>query len=110
VGLKSPDEVRQALFLHLSDEEIEKQSTERLEQLRLSLADEVVQLDLDTSDPLMVAFLWEYADHVVARHPAGKGRGRPPRIRSAALCVAELQHAEARANCGLLSKRLTSNL
>lgn len=46
--------------------------------------DEVVRLDVDTSDVLLMLFLEQHADSVLARHPGGRGRGRPSRIASAA--------------------------
>lgn len=84
LGLRSPDEVRRALFDGLDDTEIEPRARGILERVAASVGDAVVYFDADTSDPLMVAFLVEYAPSVCERHPAGRGMGRPWRIRSAA--------------------------
>jgi ppGpp synthetase/RelA/SpoT-type nucleotidyltranferase len=41
-------------------------------------------LDEDSSDVILILLLEKYAQAIEARHPAGRGKGRPPRIRSIA--------------------------
>lgn len=53
----------------------------------------VRQLDPESSDPLLMLLLDAHLDEVLARHPAGRGRGRPPRIASVARRVRELAEA-----------------
>jgi hypothetical protein len=79
-GYRSPQDIEEGLLQDGS-------GADELEELRAHLAergDEVVRLDARTSDVLLMPFLDRHVDEVLERHPGGRGRGRPPRIASAA--------------------------
>jgi hypothetical protein len=91
-GLQTPQEVEQHLLGDDIDDAVQR-SHELLTRLKVELEarqDDVVRLDPRTSDPLLMLYLDQYAEQVLARHPAGRGRGRPPRISSAARRFREL--------------------
>jgi ppGpp synthetase/RelA/SpoT-type nucleotidyltranferase len=46
-------------------------------------------LDDQSSDLILVLVLDRFAERIEANHPAGRGKGRPPRIRSIATCYRE---------------------
>lgn len=54
----------------------------------------VVSVDPVTSDALLVLLLEKKASEIERRHPAGRGRGRPSRIRSLATRFLQMDQAE----------------
>ena len=54
----------------------------------------VVSVDPVTSDALLVLLLEKKASEIERRHPVGRGRGRPLRIRSLATRFLQMDQAE----------------
>ena len=79
-GLDSPHKIEAAL---LQGDAVDR-AYRLLEDLAEHLhGDYVVRVEPESSDPVD-AVPQRYADNVLARHPGGRGQGRPPRIASAA--------------------------
>lgn len=85
-GYGSPREIEDGLLGGDCDAAAAR-ALEALEGLQAYLTergDDAVRLDARSSDVLLMAFLERHAGDVLDRHPAGRGRGRPPRIASVA--------------------------
>lgn len=85
-GLDAPQAIDEQLLAD-GPEAAAVRATQLLQDLREYLRerqDDVVELDERTSDPLLMLYLERHAQAVLDRHPAGPGRGRPPRISSVA--------------------------
>jgi ppGpp synthetase/RelA/SpoT-type nucleotidyltranferase len=81
-GLDTPQKLEDALL----QGDAVNHAYELLERFQQHLeGDEVVRrVEAASSDPLLMLLLEKRADEVLARHPGGRGRGRPPRIASVA--------------------------
>jgi len=80
-GLNSPAAIEKEL---LADDYL-KCSSSLLERLEKVCREDFVAIaDPNTSDALLVLLLEKHASEIEDRHPAGRGRGRPSRIRSLA--------------------------
>jgi ppGpp synthetase/RelA/SpoT-type nucleotidyltranferase len=83
-GYDSPQEVEDGLLDGDADGSAARRALEDLQAYLAERGDDVVRLDARTSDVLLMPFLARHAGDVLRRHPAGRGRGRPPRIASVA--------------------------
>lgn len=84
-GYNSPQAIEEALLGHAEDTATRaQQALVAFETYLTDRGDDVVRIDTRSSDVLLMPFLERHADEVLERHPAGRGRGRPPRIASAA--------------------------
>lgn len=70
---------------------------EQLQQYLQQHHDDAVQVEPDSSDRLLVLVLATHADQVLAQHPMGRGRGRPPRIASFAHRFKQMKQDQAAA-------------
>jgi ppGpp synthetase/RelA/SpoT-type nucleotidyltranferase len=68
----------------LSPENAEKQFDDFNSYLKNAPDGQEYQLDRNSSDLILVLLLNKYFERIEANHPIGRGKGRPPRIRSIA--------------------------
>ncbi len=80
-GLDSPEVIKRAL---LAEDYRSRASTflTKLEEICKSENSPYIYVHPDSSDQLLMLLLEKYAPQIESRHPAGRGRGKPSRIRS----------------------------
>ncbi len=92
-GLDSPEKIQEALM----GGDYQARSSSLVANLGAYCNNEcpqVVKVEPDTSDRLLVLLFDKYAPQIEQRHPAGRGKGRPSRLRSLAKRFLLLQAAE----------------
>jgi ppGpp synthetase/RelA/SpoT-type nucleotidyltranferase len=97
LGLNSPAAIKQSL-LSESYQELSATLLAALQQYLVNHHDDVVELQASSSDPLLMLLLNDRLDQVLARHPMGRGRGRPPRIASVAARFRDMREQHNAAN------------
>ena len=90
LGLDSPRKIDEAL-LKGEYKARAKELVEKLVSFVATLPPGQLEIDAASSDRLLVLLLERYGDRVRSRHPAGRGRGRGPRILSVEKRFQEMQ-------------------
>jgi hypothetical protein len=82
-GLDTPDKIEKELLMDDYTEKY-KDLIFGLDEICSKDVPPIVFVDAESSDCLLVLLLNKYAQQIETRHPAGRGKGRPTRIRSLA--------------------------
>lgn len=93
LGVRSPEELKSQIGAENFDPVV---AAEKLSEFNgFLIANNRLDLHLDeqSSDLLLVLLLERFAGRIVANHPTGRGKGRPPRIRSVAACYRDYTSA-----------------
>jgi ppGpp synthetase/RelA/SpoT-type nucleotidyltranferase len=84
LGLTSPEKLKQAIGEGNYRAEIGKAKLVDFNAYLTSKGDDDYLLDEVSSDVILILLLEKFAARIETNHPAGRGQGRPPRIRSVA--------------------------
>lgn len=84
LGLTSPEKLRNAIGNEKFSTTAATGTLEHFNDYLRSNGDDEYLLDENSSDVLLVLVLEKFAKRIEENHPAGRGKGRPPRIRSIA--------------------------
>ena len=96
LGLGSPDRLKVAIGEERFSPIVAGPALEELNRFLVEQGKDDYLLDADSSDLILVLLLPRYARQIEENHPAGRGRGRPPRIRSLATRYREFEQAQGR--------------
>lgn len=92
LGMKSPEAIREALVTSGGElKDVCKTEFDRLKQYETSISRDF--LEDNSSDLLLSGLLKERVNEVLARHPMGRGKGRPSRLAQIAKMYKEMQES-----------------
>jgi ppGpp synthetase/RelA/SpoT-type nucleotidyltranferase len=84
LGLVSPESLKREVGEADFEPDVARRKIEEFNSYLAMRGDGDFLLDADSSDLILVLILEKYAEAIEGNHPAGRGKGRPPRIRSIA--------------------------
>jgi hypothetical protein len=84
LGLTSLDRLKSEIGEPNFKPDIARQKIEEFNQYLAKKGEQDFSLDAESSDVILIFLLDHFAEQIEENHPAGRGMGRPPRIRSIA--------------------------
>jgi ppGpp synthetase/RelA/SpoT-type nucleotidyltranferase len=89
LDLTSPEELKSRIGAENFDPMVATEKLAEFNAFLLAYDRPDCLLDDQSSDLILILVLDRFAERIEANHPAGRGKGRPPRIRSVATCYRE---------------------
>lgn len=93
LGVKSPEELKSQVGAENFDPVVAAEKLAEFNAYLIASNKLDWLLDAQSSDLILVLLLDRFAGQILANHPTGRGKGRPPRIRCVAACYRDYASA-----------------